>query len=127
MICSSEATPAPNAFLMPNSFLLLSTTKETNPNIPRQARKIETPENTLSTEDYSFGSLTNGNIISDFLELNITISAKEIYIYNSIGQLIKKSKIKKLTNNKINVSELSSGLYYLKTEKNNKPLKFLKV
>ena len=89
--------------------------------------EIETPENTLSTEDYSFGSLTNGNIISDFLELNITISAKEIYIYNSIGQLIKKSKIKELTNNKINVSELSSGLYYLKTEKNNKPLKFLKV
>lgn len=55
-----------------------------------------------------------------------SVSDAEIEIYNIMGSLILKEKIKKDIQNEINVSELMPGVYFVRTE-SNKATKFLKV
>lgn len=89
--------------------------------------EIETPENTLSIKDENPISFVNSNIVSNFLTINLSNleAVKNIVIYNQLGQLIE-NVIAKEKNIQINTSNLSKGIYYLKTE-SHKPLKFIKI
>ena len=61
---------------------------------------------------------------------NNTVSTSTIYIYNSVGTVVKTIKTDNLTESQINLADLSSGIYFLKVssrEKDYKPIKFIIV
>ena len=94
--------------------------------------EIETPQNTLSTENYAQDvKFLKSNVVRDVLEitLNTNSTFKEFYIYNINGQLIKSVNAKNLVNNSltIDVEHLSNGIYYLSAQNFSKPLKFVKI
>jgi len=62
------------------------------------------------------------NPTTEFIMINSNENKHKIIIYNSLGQIVKNTK---LNNNKINVSNLIKGIYYIKIN-NSKGLKFVK-
>ena len=85
--------------------------------------------NTLGTEVFSTNNYFQiyPNPSSDFLTIQFKNSEKEeIQIYNSIGELVKKAIIS--NNHTIDVSELSSGIYFIHLINSNQLLthKFIK-
>ncbi|WP_379666920.1 T9SS type A sorting domain-containing protein [Pseudotenacibaculum haliotis] len=94
--------------------------------------EIETPQNTLSTENYTQSvQFLKSNIIDHSLELTLSQdnTINKFYIYNTNGQLIKSVDTKNqfeptLT---IDVQHLSKGIYYLTAQNLSRPLKFVKI
>lgn len=94
--------------------------------------EIETPQNTLSTENYTQSvQFLKSNIIDHSLELSLSQNntIKKFHIYNTNGQLIKSVDTKNqfeptLT---IDVQHLSKGIYYLTAQNLSRPLKFVKI
>ena len=94
--------------------------------------EIETPENTLSTDNYTQNvQFLNSDVTRDNLQINLSnnISIQELYIYNTNGQLIKSVDIRNLEQQTltIDVQHLSKGIYYLTAQNLNRPLKFVKI
>ncbi|CAI8356674.1 MAG: Uncharacterised protein [Flavobacterium sp. SCGC AAA160-P02] len=93
--------------------------------------EIETPQNTLSTDShpkiYFFGSNMTENYLKISIPSNLEIS--QIYIYNSIGQMIQSVPLKNAIDHiiTIDVQHLSNGIYYLSHPKIDTPLKFVKI
>jgi hypothetical protein len=87
-------------------------------------------QNTLTLQDNYFENLlelTNGNLITNSLSLNVNPKLKNhsISIYNSIGQKIYSQKIKS-DNITIATSNLKSGIYYIKVQNYPNIIKFVK-
>lgn len=78
----------------------------------------------------NFMQIINGNIITDdiFLGIDPIYINKRLIIYDSLGQKLKDILLTK-TLNKIDATNLSSGIYYLTIEQSGKikPLKFIKL
>lgn len=93
--------------------------------------EIETPENTLSIDNYTQVKFFNSNITQDYLNISINESSniKQINIYNINGQLVKTIDVKNRfeTSLPIDVQQLSNGIYYLSAKNMSKPLKFVKI
>jgi len=93
--------------------------------------EIETPENTLSTTAiYQPISFLNGNLIRTSLRLKLAPSTNlnNFAIYNQLGQVVKRISINKRQENiRIDVQDLSKGIYYLKANQLSNPLKFIKL
>ena len=91
--------------------------------------EMETPENTLSTNQISEINFIGSNIIEDYLKIISPNDMNNLKIYSITGQLIDV----KLTKNTgidtiiIDVKHISKGIYYLSHQKLKKPLKFIKI
>ena len=91
--------------------------------------EMETPENTLSTNQISEINFIGSNIIEDYLKIISPGDMNNLKIYSITGQLIDV----KLTKNTgidtiiIDVKHISKGIYYLSHQKLKKPLKFIKI
>jgi hypothetical protein len=94
--------------------------------------EIETPENVLSTENYTrtFGILGT-NVVHNSLSLSVNFnsSIRNLYIYNANGQLIKSIELHKSSDNQVNlnIENLSQGIYYLSAKNLSTPIKFVKI
>ena len=74
--------------------------------------------------NYENNFLISPNPTWDFITIQLKNSEKEeIQIYNSIGQLV--NEISVSNNSKIDVSDLSNGIYFIKS-KNYQTIKFIK-
>jgi endonuclease/exonuclease/phosphatase family metal-dependent hydrolase len=89
--------------------------------------ELETNQAFLAVEQVSSANILRGNVVSDFLPLQISSLNNELEynIYNNLGQLIKKGIIND-NNSQLDVTTLEKGLYILKIV-NFKPLKFIKT
>ena len=91
--------------------------------------EMETPENTLSTNQISEINFIGSNIIEDYLKIVSPGDMNNLKIYSITGQLIDV----KLTKNTgidtiiIDVKHISKGIYYLSHQKLKRPLKFIKI
>jgi len=91
--------------------------------------EMETPENTLSTNQISEINFIGSNIIEDYLKIISPNDMNNLKIYSITGQLIDV----KLTKNTgidtiiIDVKHISKGIYYLSHQKLKRPLKFIKI
>ncbi len=65
------------------------------------------------------------NPVNDILEINYPVTIKEVRIYNLLGELI----LKDINKNRLNVSSLESGVYFiqLNSGKNQVSKKFIKL
>ena len=91
--------------------------------------EMETPENTLSTNQISEINFIGSNIIEDYLKIISPNDMNNLKIYSITGQLID-VKLKKNTGIDtiiIDVKHISKGIYYLSHQKLKKPLKFIKI
>ncbi len=95
--------------------------------------ELETNETILGINDFVFGEsfkILGSNIVSDWLTLkfeSIQLKSELILIYNTLGQEIGSYNIENLNQIKINVSNWSTGIYYVVDFYNVvKPLKFIK-
>jgi hypothetical protein len=81
--------------------------------------------NTLSIEDFDLNSniLLFPNPSTDYIQINGLTSSENYKIYNALGKEIQKGFV--VENEKINVENLSNGLYFLKLENGN-TIKFIK-
>ena len=73
--------------------------------------------------------IEGSNIINDILRLRINnnLDINALYVYNVLGQKVEEIKLLDRNFVNLNVSYLSSGIYYISTGSNNmKPLKFIK-
>jgi hypothetical protein len=100
--------------------------KYNNQNIQDQSiLLIDIDKITLSTTDIDNKENKKSSInfypnpVNDFISININDNSKinKISIYNSMG--LKISSIEKIENNKIDISKLIRGIYFLKVETNN--------
>lgn len=94
---------------------------------------LETPQNILSIDSFTQNiNFSGSNLVTDELVLtfNSFSDVKKLIIYNQLGQVVKEfSAINSGINNKklrLDVNNLSNGLYYLKSTNQQKPLKFIK-
>jgi len=91
--------------------------------------EMETPENTLYTNQISEINFIGSNIIEDYLKIISPNDMNNLKIYSITGQLIDV----KLTKNTgidtiiIDVKHISKGIYYLSHQKLKRPLKFIKI
>lgn len=78
----------------------------------------------------NFISFTNGNIVTNELELQINselLKDKTLTIFNTLGQAVLHKYVEGKKNISLNVSHLSRGIYYIRTSKYGRsPLKFIK-
>ncbi|MFA7445211.1 MAG: T9SS type A sorting domain-containing protein [Flavobacteriaceae bacterium] len=95
--------------------------------------QFETTQTFLSTPIYEQKPLmwfNSSNYGSDFIELGINqqlgIEAKNLYIYNLLGQQVRSVLIGEQENIRLNISDLSSGIYLIKTDSHTEVLKFIK-
>lgn len=91
--------------------------------------EIETPSNTLSISNVSAPiQFIGSNVVADYIEINAnsTFDVHKIGVYNQLGQLIMEEVINNRTI-QIDVSGLANGIYYVKTNSQLIPLKFLKI
>lgn len=89
--------------------------------------EIETPQNVLRVQDYYASvSFSHGNLVDNNLELTVHNPIKKVYIYNQLGQQVLSKHIVDQKKLRLDVSTLSRGLYFLKTQANQAPLKFIK-
>lgn len=80
-------------------------------------------ENSLHLNDFNTEQkILNSNIVNETLEFTTKIT-DEIYIYNNAGIEIKKVF---QNSNRIDITELAKGIYYLKTKK-GKSVRFIKT
>ena len=73
--------------------------------------------------------IEGSNIINDILRLRIknNLEINSLSVYNVLGQKVEEIKLLDRNFVNLNVSYLSSGIYYISTSSNNmKPLKFIK-
>ncbi len=94
--------------------------------------EIQTPENTLSTSEYSENiAFLKSNLIQTTLEiqLNENTGLKELKIFNTNGQLIQTIDLRNSGENRfqIDVQHLSQGIYYISAQNLTRPLKFVKI
>lgn len=89
------------------------------------ALELESNKNTLSVTYHPVSILTS-NYVTDYLSLKVDKLVRNLEIYNTLGQLVYQIDNNKTSKIEIDVSNLVSGLYYLKADNYNKPLKFLK-
>jgi PKD repeat protein len=81
--------------------------------------------NLLSIDEFKTSEfLMYPNPVTDIIHLNLKEEKNEISIYNSVSQLVLKTK----NTNKIDVSEFAAGIYFIKisTEKNSRTCKIIK-
>ncbi|MCF8298309.1 MAG: T9SS type A sorting domain-containing protein [Saprospiraceae bacterium] len=71
------------------------------------------------------------NPADDFININIqgNIKFQEIWITDLYGKIVKPLNIIDITSNRINISELAKGVYFINvsTDKGNKTFKFIKI
>lgn len=86
---------------------------------------------TLSIEQnqlQNFIQFTSSNVANN--EIHIKLSDNflqtKYQIINQLGQIIKEGEFQN-TDLSISISDWNNGLYYIKTERNNQPLKFIKI
>ena len=91
--------------------------------------EIEAKENTLSTVNIENNiHIIGSNLVKDELRLNLEdVATDKIEIYNQLGQLVLEKTIQNQTDIQLKISTLPNGLYFLKTSKKLKPLKFIKI
>jgi hypothetical protein len=94
--------------------------------------ELQTNE-TLSTNNFNIKqafSIIGSNIVKNELSIQIDTAIFKsdfVFIYNTLGQKIETYKVENINLLRINVSNLSNGLYYVVTSNSNlKPLKFIK-
>ncbi|RLD28264.1 MAG: hypothetical protein DRI75_07215 [Bacteroidetes bacterium] len=94
--------------------------------------ELQTNE-TLSTNNFNLKqafSIIGSNIVKNELSIQIDATFFEsdfVYIYNTLGQKIITYKVQDINLLRVNVSNLSNGLYYVVASNSNlKPLKFIK-
>lgn len=95
--------------------------------------QFETTQTFLSTPVYEQKPLmwfNSANYRSDFIELGINqqlgTEVKNLYIYNLLGQRVRTVLIDEQENIRLDISDLSSGIYLIKTDSNTEVLKFIK-
>ncbi len=91
--------------------------------------EIETPENTLSLPNYYQPITVIGNtIVHEKLRVKFNnLKEKTLVIYNQLGQEVKRIfKNINTQNSVIDVQNFSTGIYYIKTQQQTVPLKFVK-
>jgi hypothetical protein len=94
--------------------------------------QLETNETLLSLPTYLEEpfQLIGTNIVDSTLEIKINrqyLSTNKLYIFNTLGQLIKVIPLETSNRLSIDVSGLNSGMYYLSSPNMNvQPLKFIK-
>lgn len=89
--------------------------------------EVETPQNVLRVNEYYTSvSFTRSNLVENNLELSIHNPIKKVYIYNQLGQRVLSRQVSNQKKLRLDVSTLSKGLYFLKTQNNQAPLKFIK-
>ncbi|MEO9953750.1 T9SS type A sorting domain-containing protein [Nonlabens sp.] len=101
----------------------------TNDNGSDDAFGVDVINFTASTAGIEEDQLVNAvqlypNPTANFLSLSNVNGDEQITVYNTLGQLVKKATV--TANQNINVSDLKSGLYYLKLSNNDATFKFLK-
>ncbi len=96
--------------------------------------QLETTENMLHTTDVAsanFYEIIGKNIVTSNLYLRVknrTLINSTFAIYNTLGQVVQSFSIKNTQPQTINVSNLSSGLYYIINSKfKAETLKFVKI
>ena len=93
--------------------------------------ELQTNE-TLSTKDVTLAkgiAFKGSNLVSDFVSLKIHpyLNIDRLSVYNILGQKMEEYKVTDRNFVKLDVSYLSSGIYYITTNnKNLEPLKFIK-
>jgi hypothetical protein len=96
--------------------------------------ELATNQTLLSIPEYTLANyyeIIGTNMIQNNLNLRInnqSQTTKKLNIFNSLGQLVKILKTDNSENISVDVSDLSSGLYYIAAPNMNvEPLKFVKV
>jgi len=85
--------------------------------------------NTLSTEDNSIGKMSiYPNSVKEIVTINTDKVINSITIVNQLGQTVKVIQEKEILNNTVNLSNLSSGLYFMsiKVENGSQSFKIIK-
>jgi hypothetical protein len=83
----------------------------------------------LSTEDNITGEMSiYPNSVKDIVTINTDEVINNITIVNQLGQIVQVIKEKEMLNNTVNLSNLSSGLYFMsiKVEKSSQSFKIIK-
>lgn len=96
--------------------------------------ELETNQNFLSIPEETFANIyeiIGTNISNNQLHLqtnNQQLTAKNLNIFNTLGQLVKTINIENKQNHFVDISALANGLYYIATPNMNiEPLKFIKT
>ena len=85
--------------------------------------------NALSTEDNSIGKISiYPNSVKEIVTINTNKLINSITIVNQLGQTVKVIQEKEILNNTVNLSNLSSGLYFMsiKVENGSQSFKIIK-
>jgi len=85
--------------------------------------------NSLSTEDNSIGKMSiYPNSVKEIVTINTNKVINSITIVNQLGQTVKVIQEKEILNNTLNLSNLSSGLYFMsiKVENGSQSFKIIK-
>jgi hypothetical protein len=95
--------------------------------------QLETNEALLSNEDFTLVQpikIHGSSVVSNWLELHFSMLQPHIdyiSIFNTLGQQMDSFKIDNMNSMKINVSNLSVGVYYITaSNRSSKPIKFIK-
>jgi hypothetical protein len=85
--------------------------------------------NSLSTEDNSIGKMSiYPNSVKEIVTINTNKVINSITIVNQLGQTVKVIQEKEILNNTLNLSNLSSGIYFMsiKVENGSQSFKIIK-
>ncbi len=96
--------------------------------------QFETTQTFLSTPVYEKKPwlwFESSNHTTNFIDVGINnqempSEAKNIYIYNLIGQEVQRVLINKNSSIRLDISNFSSGMYFIKTDNSNETLKFIR-
>lgn len=94
--------------------------------------ELETNETLLSTPTYQTESfqIMGTNMVDTTLEVQIhnqSLSSNKLYIFNTLGQVVKSIPLGTSNRLSIDVSGLKNGIYYIRMSNTNvQPLKFIK-
>lgn len=97
----------------------------TSSNVPTQVTCVD--DASLSVNDISSakkGNLLYPNPAKDFVMLQSSKQVSEVKIYNLAGAVVK--TISKVTDNRINISDLPAGIYIVKTNDSTEGMKLIK-
>lgn len=98
---------------------------QTNSSIPSQVKCVD--DASLSVNDISSGKKGNllyPNPAKDFVMLQSSKQVSEVKIYNLTGAVVK--TISKITDNRINITDLPAGVYIVKTNDSTEGMKLIK-
>jgi exonuclease III len=88
--------------------------------------ELESPRSTLSTTKFDSFSIIISNLVTNTLVLQTPKLAKNIAVYNQLGQKVFEVKNLDTTKIEIETSTFTQGLYYIKID-NYKTQKFIKL